>query len=214
MKELTIAATTHGRFLVDAPGDGPKGLLIGCHGYAESAETHLARLQTIPGVDRWVVVSVQGLHRFYRRRSNEVIASWMTRQDRELMIADNVAYVSAVAAQVLADTKAPPLVVFAGFSQGTSMAYRAAAASATMAAVIALGGDIPPDVSDSALGRLRGVLIGHGSHDQWYTAAKVAADVERLGRANARFEQVTLDAPHEWTDAFSAAAGALLMRVC
>ena len=43
-----------------------------------------------------MLVSVQGLHRFYQRRTNEVIASWMTRQDRELAIADNLAYVEGV----------------------------------------------------------------------------------------------------------------------
>jgi len=36
---------------------------------------------------------VQGLHRFYRSRSEIVVASWMTKQDRELAIGDNIDYV-------------------------------------------------------------------------------------------------------------------------
>ena len=48
----------------------------------EDAAAHLARLRSIPGSDRWIIVSIQGLHRFYRGRSSDVVASWMTRQDR------------------------------------------------------------------------------------------------------------------------------------
>ena len=104
--ERMIAVTSHGRYLVAAPVHLPPAnveavpaapsqsvpVLVGFHGYAEDAATHLTRLRTIPGADRWLVVSVQGLHRFYRGRSQDVVASWMTRQDRELMIADNIAY--------------------------------------------------------------------------------------------------------------------------
>src|ERR1700716_1960617 len=95
--ERTIAANTHGRYLVvPAAAAAPAGLLVGFHGYAEGAEMQLERLRAIPGSDRWRLVAIQGLHRFYQRRTNEVIASWMTRQDRELAIADNLAYVNAV----------------------------------------------------------------------------------------------------------------------
>ena len=97
MIERNIATTTHGRYLLlPASTPAPAGLIVGFHGYAEGAESQLERLRAIPGADRWTLVSVQGLHRFYQRRTNEVIASWMTRQDRELAIADNLAYVDGV----------------------------------------------------------------------------------------------------------------------
>ena len=47
----------------------------------------------------------------------------MTRQDREAAIADNIDYVDRVVAATR--TAAEPLV-FAGFSQGVAMAFRAA----------------------------------------------------------------------------------------
>ena len=53
-------------------------------------------MRAIPGAARWRLVAIQGLHRFYQRRDNQVVASWMTRQDRELAIADNLAYVAGV----------------------------------------------------------------------------------------------------------------------
>jgi hypothetical protein len=71
-------------------------MLVGFHGYAESADVQLDRLRAIPGTERWLLVSIQGLHRFYQPRTNDVVASWMTRQDRELATVDNLAYVTAV----------------------------------------------------------------------------------------------------------------------
>src|SRR5580765_4581228 len=101
IEERTIAVGSHGRFVVarpragaDTPASAP--LLVGFHGYAEDAEVHLERLRSIPGADRWLIVSVQALHRFYRGRSRDVVASWMTRQNRDVMISDNLLYVSAV----------------------------------------------------------------------------------------------------------------------
>jgi predicted esterase len=60
----------------------------------------------------------------YKGRTDEVVASWMTRQDRETAISDNVAYVDAAVASVPREPQSP--VVYAGFSQGTAMAFRAA----------------------------------------------------------------------------------------
>src|SRR4029450_7232913 len=94
--ERNIATTTHGRFLIARPSVSDAApLLIGFHGYAETAEAQMARLRAIPSADEWVVVSIQGLHRFYERRRNEVIASWMTRQDVQLDEAETLAHRSA-----------------------------------------------------------------------------------------------------------------------
>ena len=91
-------------------------MLVGFHGYGETAESLMERLRAIPSADDWLIVSVQGLHRFYQQRTNEVMASWMTRQDRELAIADNLAYVSAVVEEVVKEWPSTR-IVFAGFSQ-------------------------------------------------------------------------------------------------
>src|SRR6188508_1174465 len=102
---------THGRVLVrDARAAARKGLLVGFHGYMESAKTQMDRLQAIPGGTDWTLVSIQGLHRFYRGRSEEVVASWMTREDRELAMADNLRYVDAAIAAVRTSGSNDPIV--------------------------------------------------------------------------------------------------------
>src|ERR1700730_15706355 len=85
-----VAATVHGRYLLR---EGGRGLLVGFHGYAENAEVNLAALEPTPGVSEWAVAAVQALHPFYTRKDEVVVASWMTRLDREHAIADNLEYV-------------------------------------------------------------------------------------------------------------------------
>jgi predicted esterase len=210
--ERTIDATTHGRYLVEpAEGGSPAPLLVGFHGYAEPADAQLDRLRTIDGLTAWTVVSIQGLNRFYQRRSEQVVASWMTRQDRELAIADNLAYVRSVIDAEWTARLGSRCVVFSGFSQGVAMAFRAAAVSAyPMGGVIAVGGDIPPELDRTALGCLGHVLLCRGSRDQWYTTDKFAADRARLREALVDTTALEFDGGHEWTDEVARAAARFL----
>jgi predicted esterase len=188
-------------------------MLVGFHGYGEGADAQLERLQRIPSADEWLIVSVQGLHRFYQRRANQVVASWMTRQDRELAIADNLAYVSAVIEEIMRERPAP-YVVFAGFSQGVAMTFRAAAASTRpVAGVIAAGGDVPPEITPDALTRVGSALVCRGRRDGAYEASKFDQDLRRLREANVRVQQLEFDGGHEWSDEVVHAAAAFLREL-
>ena len=227
MIERSIAVNTHGRYLVVPPADEvPAGLLVGFHGYAEGAESQLERLRAIPGSNRWGLVAIQGLHRFYQRRTNEVIASWMTRQDRDLAIADNLAYVEAVLDTVARESSvfARPSddelrrdrsrLVFAGFSQGVAMAFRAACATTRpVDGVIAVGGDVPPEIDPASLGHVRTALVCRGTRDEWYTDEKFQQDVARIRQAGATVHPLAFDGGHEWSAAVLEAASAFLRNV-
>jgi len=214
LQERTIAVRTHGRYLVVAPEKtAPRGIVIGCHGYAEQANIQMDRLQAIAGVSDWLLVSVQGLHRFYRPRSQEVIASWMTREDRELAVADNSAFVAAVVDAVAREWQVTGPLVFTGFSQGVAMAFRAACVSPLpVAAVVALGGDLPPELNRDALAKIPAVLLGRGDHDQWYSPEQFAADAVRLRDAGSDVTVFGFAAAHLWTTVFSDAVGSFLRR--
>jgi predicted esterase len=210
----SVEVRTHGRFLIESPATfGPHPLLVGFHGYGENAERHLEDLRRVPGTGEWILCAVQGLHRFYAPKMADVVASWMTRQDRELAITDNVAYVDRVVAAIGLDHDITRLVL-AGFSQGVAMALRAARAGAWRAdGIIALGGDIPPDVREGGVHDLPPLLIGRGVADPWYTAEKHQADRAFLDSVGANAQVVTFDGGHEWTDEFREAAGRFLARV-
>src|SRR5216684_3386885 len=200
----TIPATVHGRYLVrQGP---PERLLVGFHGYGETADVHMAQLQQIPGIERWTAVAVQALHPFYLNRTGTIVASWMTSLDRELAIEDNRAYVRAIVEQF----PPPRQLVFIGFSQGVAMAYRAAAASAATG-VVALGGDVPPELFEGTPS-LPPVLIGRGTSEDWYTAEKLEKDFKFLSSVTA-VSTCVYDGGHEWTGAFRSAAGEFLTRL-
>lgn len=206
----TIETPTHGRYLVRAPESaGPHPLLVGFHGYGENAEIHLEALARTVGDRPWLIVSVQALYRFYARGDRDVVASWMTREDRDLAIADNIGYVRRVVAAVRAAYATGEQLVYAGFSQGAAMAYRAAAYAGPADAVLVLGGDVPPDVAPGAH-TLPRTFIGRGLADDWYTAQKAAADIEVLRAARVEVLVHEFDAGHVWNDAFAAAAGGFL----
>lgn len=208
----TIAAGTHGRYLIEPPASaGPAPLLVGFHGYGEGAEAQLDRMRRISGADRWLRVSIQGLHRFYQRRADAVVASWMTRQDRELAIGDNLAYVAAVMDAVYREYPGVPRVVFAGFSQGVALTFRAAAAAShAVDGVIAAGGDVPPELDACALRSVRRALVCHGTRDEWYTKTIFGRDVRRLRDAGVTVRAVDVDGGHEWSDEVAAAASLFL----
>ena len=208
----TIAATTHGRYLVEPTGaPGPAPLLVGFHGYGEHAERHLSELDRIPGSERWIRVAVQALHRHYSDGARHVVGSWMTRQDRKLAIEDNIAYVRDVVSAVDAAYATADALVYCGFSQGVAMAYRAALrAGHPCRGVIALAGDVPPKLRTDPDLAWPPVLIGRGRTDGWYTQEKLDADLAFLQGAVVPATSLVFDGGHEWSDDFRAAAGRFL----
>ncbi len=209
-----IPATTHGRYLVEPPASGQAApLLVGFHGYAETADSHLGHLRLIPGSSGWLLTAIQGLHRFYRSKTGEVVASWMTRQDREHAIADNRAFVLDVVDRVAAGYPAEDCLVYAGFSQGAAMAYRAAARSRRRCeGLIVLGGDVPPEIGSDPATHLPPILLGRGRDDPWYTEDQLRLDLSVLAGLGSDVEVCRFEGGHEWGAEFLAAAGRFLDR--
>ena len=207
-----MAATVHGRYLAIPPAaGGPAPLLVGFHGYGEGAEAQLERLRAIPESAGWLSMSIQGLNRFYERRTNRVVASWMTRQDRERAIADNIAYVVTCIDAIAAEWPILPGIVFAGFSQGVGMAFRAAVhATRPVAGVIAVGGDVPPELTAGGLKRISAALIARGRSDDQYPKEQFAIDEQRLRDSSVNVHALEFNGGHEWSGEVVAAASHFL----
>jgi predicted esterase len=205
-----VATPTHGRVLVrEARAAAMRGILVGFHGYMEHAALQMERLQAIPGSLLWTLVSVQALHRFYRGRSDEVVASWMTRQDRESAIADNLAYVDAALDEVPHDSTTR--IVYSGFSQGVAMAFRSALRGRHGAAgVIAIGGDVPPELLLDGGAAFPPILLARGTRDEWLTEGKFRSDLNAVATRAARVRALEFDGGHEWNPAVAEAAGDFL----
>ncbi len=204
----TIAVQAHGRYLREFRADAA-ATLVGFHGYQENAAIHRYVLRRIARGRAVNLLSIQALNRFYTR-ANAVVAGWMTSEDRELAIADNIAYVGAVLAEAAEESGLTRPLIYVGFSQGVAMAYRAAAfVQRPCDGVIALAGDVPPDVAPIAAG-LPATLLGRGTTDAWYTAEKAAADLALLRGASVAVDEHVFEGGHEWEDTFIARAGAFV----
>jgi len=215
VETIVVEARTHGRYLVRPPAGEARGILIGFHGYMEWAARHLEELERIPGLDDWALVAVDALHAFYARSSGSgtVVRGWMTRDLREESIRDNVEYARSILEAVRSRFGWRLPVATLGFSQGASMAWRAALlAGHEIAAVVALAGDVPPE-----LGALpasspfpRHALLARGEADDWYDAAKLAADRALLAPRATEIEELVFAGGHEWTNPFRERVAALL----
>lgn len=207
-----VAAVTHGRVLVRSSRGAARGMLVGFHGYLEDADTQMRRLEAIPAASDWTLVSIQGLHRVYRGRTTEVVASWMTRQDRDAAIADNIEYVNASLDVVPHD--ASTKIVYAGFSQGAAMAFRSAVRGRHGAAgIVGVGADVPPELLADPNTKFPFVLLARGTRDEWLTAAQVRRDLNALAARSGRVRAFEFDGGHEWNDAVTEAAGDFLESV-
>ena len=216
------SATVHGRFLVAPPAARPmppRALwIVGFHGYAQNADVMLEPFAAMAPSDQWLTASVQALHPFYASRTQEVIANWMTSQDRELAIADNIGYINNVCDALQREYGAPRVIVFAGFSQGVAMAYRAALAGARpAAAIIAAGGDVPPEFTAADSPHLQHVwpqvLAVTGTRDEWFTPERLARDVAFLRTHQPATRELVFDGGHEWSPALIAEARTLLAQI-
>ncbi|PID57356.1 phospholipase [candidate division KSB3 bacterium] len=205
-----IQTKISGRYLVQAPpGKGPFPLIVGFHGYGEDAETQLSMLKNISATTGWVYCAIQALHPFYLR-SKTLGACWMTSQDQELRIQENIDYVDAVLARLTQDFPLSATLVFHGFSQGTAMACRAAVLGHYQpSSVLLLGSGIPSELHE--LTRMTRILLARGTQDRLYPFEQWTDDRARLEQSNIEFRLCVFDGGHSGTPEYYEAASTFLM---
>ena len=194
-------ATVHGRYLVaPARTSAPVGWLVGFHGYAQTAAEFLPGLVRAVQAGDWHVASVQALHPFYTKAGG-VVANWMTREDRELAIRDNVGYTDAVCDALEREFGAPRRLVFAGFSQGVAMAYRAALQGRRRAdALFTVGADPPPELHGGGRQPWPLVVALTGARDEFYSAERLESDAAVVRAAGGAVRTHVFEGGHAWEE--------------
>ena len=178
LRQLSVERKAYYQFRKGAAES--KLLLLGFHGYGQTADEFFHVLKKAPLVVNPHIASIQAPNVFYSKRG-EVKASWMTSWRREEAIADNTRFCRKVLAELKAELQ-PKKTALIGFSQGGTMAYRLAAASpAELTALVVIGSDLPPDIGDSDLAAFPGTLLLRGRTDSFYTRERLESEKERLG---------------------------------
>lgn len=96
------------------------------HGYGMQAASFLEKFEAINAAGR-LIVAPEGMSRFYRKGfSGDVVASWMTSDDRETEIEDYISYLNLLHKRLLSEIGhgVTPKITVLGFSQGASTASR------------------------------------------------------------------------------------------
>ncbi|MEI8032477.1 MAG: phospholipase [Chlorobiaceae bacterium] len=209
--EYLFQTPVTGRYLLQRPSDsGPAPLLVGFHGYGQTAEDELALLCSIPGSGAWLSCSIEALHAIYTPKGTPG-ASWMTSRFRERRIEENVCYVDALISRVMREHALTGQLVYHGFSQGALMACRAAMLGANSpGSLMLLGGDIPLELPVGSL--MGSVHIARGSRDRLYSQSRFERDCATLQSAGVPFHATTFTGGHGPNKEYFAAAGAFLAQ--
>lgn len=192
-------------FTIGEPHAGVRELWFVCHGYGQLAGRFIRHFESIDSPER-LIVAPEALSRFYvevagkSHADTHVGASWMTREDRLSDIEDNVEYLDALHAHIIAQLEgAFPTFTVLGFSQGVATVARWLERTKVHAdRALLWGSTIPADVDIAAAPALRAARLTAvaGTADEHATSEMLAAQDARLTTNGIAYERVTFNGSH------------------
>jgi predicted esterase len=192
-------------FTTGDPHAGVRELWFVCHGYGQLAGRFIRHFESIATPER-LIVAPEALSRFYvevpgkTHADTHVGASWMTREDRLSDIEDNVEYLDALHAHILASLDgASPTFTALGFSQGVATVARWLERTRVhVDRALLWGSTIPVDVDLAAAPALRAARLAAiaGTADEHATPEMLAAQDARLTTNGIAYERVSFNGSH------------------
>lgn len=142
-------------------------LLIALHGYGQLAKFFLRKFQGLQSKGR--VVAPEGPHRFYLQGSSgRVGASWMTKEARELDIADNLNWLNTLLTHLTQNSTVEKITLL-GFSQGAATAARWYQQNPSAFDQLILWAAVfPPDIDAGSFPTKKPLHFVLGTQDEYY----------------------------------------------
>ncbi len=134
-------------FLMGEIDNNCRDLWVVLHGYAQNTEQFLSCFKALNKKGD-TIVAPEGLSRFYKKGFyGEVVASWMTKEDRLNEIQDYINYLDKLCQEIKA--KAPKAKIhLLGFSQGVATAMRwYTLGNSAIDKLVLWAGEIPPETN-------------------------------------------------------------------
>lgn len=181
MEEIQFKTTKTARLFVNGSiKNETKEIVIVFHGYAQLAKYFIKNFDSIRNNER-AIIAPEGLSKFYWNGMNgRVVASWMTKEDRENEIEDQKNYLDQVFSLIKSHNQKAKITVL-GFSQGTATLCRWLAASEPkIDRIILWAGGIPEDVLKSNYIKNKKMEIVIGDKDEYISSNKIKTIENRL----------------------------------
>lgn len=190
-------------FLAGDLGESPREIWYVLHGYGQTADGFLDGFECIRRPDRWLVAP-EGLSRFYTKGADGTVgASWMTRVDRELEIADTLSYLDLVRREVeqrargIAGDDWEAATTLLGFSQGGAAACRwGLLGEGSVERIISFAGGLPPDLELATGDVLPELVFVVGTRDHFIGPERIESEEMRLREAGAAYRLLRFEGGH------------------
>jgi len=192
MKNHLISSRTYRYFTHGNIGKANK-LLFVLHGYGQLAEFFIRKFHFLE--DDYFIVAPEGMHRFYLKGSSgRVGASWMTKEDRESDINDNINYLNQLY-DVISSNKKFDKIILLGFSQGGATAARwFNSFQRDIDAHISWASVYPPDLALTTHKRNMNNYFAIGDKDEFFSDQKLKETIFFYKKLN--YTTFTFDGKH------------------
>ncbi|MBL4704433.1 MAG: hypothetical protein JKY54_07920 [Flavobacteriales bacterium] len=205
MEKHKIDITTSARYftLGDPENEEIEEIWFVLHGYGQLANYFLKRFEVLDNGKR-LIVAPEGLNRFYWNGfSGRVVASWMTKEDREVDIINYVHYLDAIYNELVGDRKVK--IRLLGFSQGTATACRwALLGKSKFSELILWAGAFPDDIDyfeNVDFFNQLDIKFVVGQQDQFYTEDQILGHKKSMEAKGVKFELIEFEGDHNIFDA-------------
>jgi predicted esterase len=195
-KSLTVPKTA--RYFCSAePSAAVREVVFVCHGYAQLASEFINEFNIIANENR-LVVAPEGLHRFYHKGgADRVVASWMTKEDREDDIRDYISWLDMAAADILLSCRADVKVTVLGFSQGAATVTRWITAGMThIDHLILWCGFFPPDIREDFSIADTQLTVVTASEDRFITEEETQRQLTNIKARHATYKHIRFEGHH------------------
>jgi len=171
-------------------------VIIACHGYGQLANYFLKWFEGID-TDKYCVVAPEGLHRFYWKGfSGRVVASWMTKEEREEDINDYIVFLDTVAKQF-----EHKKIIALGFSQGGATISRwVANTKLNIDKMILWGGVFPEDIPLEKINKASlssPIQLTFGDTDEYYTQTTITKIKDQINKLEINAEITSFAGGHK-----------------
>lgn len=212
---LVIPKTAH-YYTLGQAGPQIRYLWLACHGYGQSASRFILKFDAIARPDT-LIVAPEGLSRFYWQGfDGDIVASWMTRQDRLVEIADYANYLQTLLDSLRAGLPADVRIVLFGFSQGCATQMRWIMRNFPHFDYLILwAGTIPEDLDyrpQEAFFAARQLHYVYGTEDPFLTPERIAQAKDLMTQQRLLFHLHTFSGKHTVDRQMLAQVAALLRQ--